>query len=692
MHSSVSKRLSMFGSAAIAAFALATPLVAHAAEDTGSAAPSFKEGDVISLDKVESLKPFLPAEFWNNRDFFFYEGMKLEIGPFYRDYSVAPEYLAVTEKFKGQAKIGADDSLENFTAGQPFPMDGINCKGDPQAGIKIIWNFDYQWEGDGSQTKYFYSYWDRGEQLPLYYQGTSKTILLSHRIEKEYLDDADLKGDMFRGEKRKMAFGIEVEAPFDARGIALMTYRYKSSDSVRDQAKNDDTWVYVPTLRRVRRISSAQRTDSVAGTDFTFDDLRGFAGIVPQYTWQCLGEMDMIAPVNSKVKAYPYSQDHNFGPYGLSYADDRWEVRKAVKVRMTPKNKDHPYHHKDIYIDKQSMKALYSFAYDQKEELWKIIWHNGRWSEDDPSTTRLKVAKARDLKGVSDTIVNVRPVPATGSSSGTTTEHRLPTRARPGATSTSDASRWVADPGTTGWLEPGRCKRAAPRFSCSFDEHVDCHAQRPARVSDPGISRLEECVHALVPPCPRRRAAARGRVSVLSRCVPRRSTDLEVGRCGHRHLRRPLRGVAGRCEHDRCRRVLRHDLSLDRRRRDVGEGADGHASLRLRHLDGECAGRLGRRSERPRPAHDRWRRELAVAAEREGTASRTALRRVRNRRQHGVGRRRVGLAHLHGRRRSHLAGFFAAHQRRASAVRLACAARPGARALRPEGVRGRQPE
>ncbi len=410
MRSFVRKKLSMIGGAAVAALALATPLVARAAEDAGTAAPSFKEGDVISLDKVESLKPFLPAEFWNNRDFFFYEGMKLEIGPSFRDYSPAPEYTAATDKFKGQAKIGADEGLENYTAGQPFPIDGINCKGDPQAGVKIMWNFDYQWEGDGSQTKYFYSYWDRGEQLPLYYQGTSKTILLAHRVEKEYLDDPDLKGDMFRGEKRKLAFGIEVEAPFDARGIALMTYRYKSSDGVRDQAKNDDTWVYVPTLRRVRRISSAQRTDSVSGTDFTFDDLRGFAGIVPQYTWQCLGEMDIIAPVNSKVKAYPFSKDHNFGPYGLSYADDRWELRKAVKVRMTPKNKDHPYHHKDIYIDKQSMKALYSFAYDQKEELWKIIWHNGRWSEDDPAyySGWEGVAKPRDLTGVSDTIVNVQ--------------------------------------------------------------------------------------------------------------------------------------------------------------------------------------------------------------------------------------------------------------------------------------------
>ena len=52
----------------------------------------------------------------------------------------------------------------------------------------------------------------------------------------------------------------------------------------------------MPTLRRVRRISTAQRTDAVSGTDFTFDDLRSFDGIVPQYEWKCMGKKKMIAP------------------------------------------------------------------------------------------------------------------------------------------------------------------------------------------------------------------------------------------------------------------------------------------------------------------------------------------------------------------------------------------------------------
>jgi hypothetical protein len=397
---------------AAGAFALALPAaMAQAQEDTEGVGPTFKEGDVIGFEKIDALRPFLPKEFWDNRDFFLYEGMQLEIGPFFRDYTPAKEFMAASERFKGQARIGPDDSLENHTAGYPFPPDQIDCKGDPQAGIKIMWDFDYQWDGDGSNTHYYYSYWDRGEELPLYYEGTSKTVLLSHRVEEEYLKTQG--GDLFPREKRKNAFGVEVDAPFDARGIMLMSYRYKDSDKPRADAKNDDTWVYLPTLRRVRRISSAQRTDSVSGTDFTFDDLRSFAGIVPQYEWTCLGEMDILAPMNTKVKAYPYDKDHNFGPYGLSYADDRWELRHVWKVRFVPKNADHPYHHKDIYIDKQTLNALYSFAYDRKEELWKIIWHNKRWSDDESLTGKFYegwegVPDPRDNRIVSDMIVNVQ--------------------------------------------------------------------------------------------------------------------------------------------------------------------------------------------------------------------------------------------------------------------------------------------
>jgi hypothetical protein len=391
---------------AFLALASLPPLPALAAEDAG--APSFASGDVIGFDRVDALERWLPKEFWDNRDFFFYEGMQLRIGALHADYAPAEAYQAATRANAGKAKLGEEGSLSGYAGGQPFPMEKLDCRGDPKAGVQVAWNFDRRWEGEGGAARFVYSYWDRGERLPLYYQGKSRRVWLSGRVEPEYQATG---GDVFRGEQRKRVFGIEVEAPFDSRGLTLLTYRYKGSENPSASTHNDDTWVYSPSLRRVRRISSAQRADAVAGTDFTFDDLFSFDGIVPQYEWKCIGEQDLLAPMNSQVKGYPLEENHNFGPFGLSFADDTWDLRRAVVVELVPRAPDHPYSKKLVYIDAQSVEPLYSFAYDRKGELWKLIWHNHRWSED-PSFADYKgwpgVEKPRDITPVSDVVVNVQ--------------------------------------------------------------------------------------------------------------------------------------------------------------------------------------------------------------------------------------------------------------------------------------------
>lgn len=393
--------------AALASFSQPAQAQDEVPVDAVPGAAPLQEGDIIGLEQIDRLRPYLPPEVWNNRDFMFHDGMRLEIGPSFRDYSPAQAYQTATEEHHAKARLGPDGSLENYVAGQPFPMDAIDCKGDPDAGLKIIWNFDYRWQGTGIGAHGYYSYWDRGEELPLFYEGTAKQVWLAHRPEPEYAEDG---GDLFRGETRKLAYGVEVLAPFDAKGITLLSYRYKSADGPRAEARNDDTWVYVPSLRRVRRISTAQRTDAVSGTDFTFDDFNGFFGIPTQYEWDCLETVEVLAPMNSQVKAYPYTRDHNFGPYGLSFADDRWELRKAFRIRFRPKNSDHPYSSKVMYIDINTAEPLYSFAFDQKEELWKIIYHNSRWSEDGHEFYEPwdGVDKPRDLVPVADIVINVQ--------------------------------------------------------------------------------------------------------------------------------------------------------------------------------------------------------------------------------------------------------------------------------------------
>ena len=81
----------------------AAPLFAQ--EDVKPGAPTFKEGDVITFDQVDKIKPFLPPEFWDNRDFFFYEGMQLEIGPSFADYGPPPVYTEATKKYSGTVNL-----------------------------------------------------------------------------------------------------------------------------------------------------------------------------------------------------------------------------------------------------------------------------------------------------------------------------------------------------------------------------------------------------------------------------------------------------------------------------------------------------------------------------------------------------------------------------------------------------------
>ena len=368
-----------------------------------------REGERIGYGQLARLQPHLPPELWAHREVFFHPGMQLEVGPAMADYSPPPLWQEATARHAGQTRIGPDGSLQNYRTGRPFPGP-IDCKGDPQAGAKIIWNFSYRWEGAGHDGRFLYTYWDRGEKLPLYYQGRARWVKLSNRPEPHYRASG---GDVFPGDRRKTAGGPVVEAPFDSKGLSFLTYRYKSSDGPLAEARDDETWIYMPSLRRVRRVSGAQRTDAVAGTDFTLDDLFSFDGVVPQYEWSCLGQRRVLAPMNTRQRGYPYEGPADFGPSGLSFANDRWELRDAWVVRMRPRNGDHPYAYKDLYLDQQTLTPMYSFAYDQRGELWKILAHTNRWSEDHSLTGDYYpgwegVPRPRDLHGVCDVIYNVQ--------------------------------------------------------------------------------------------------------------------------------------------------------------------------------------------------------------------------------------------------------------------------------------------
>lgn len=70
-------------------------------------------------------------------------------------------------------------------------------------------------------------------------------------------------GSFDSGDRKIMMF----LSPADVRGTSFMTWSYDEA------GKADDQWIYLPALKRVKRISSEGKNDYFMGSDFTYDDL-----------------------------------------------------------------------------------------------------------------------------------------------------------------------------------------------------------------------------------------------------------------------------------------------------------------------------------------------------------------------------------------------------------------------------------
>ena len=250
---------------------------------------------MITLDEVEKLKPFLPAQFWDNRDFFFYEGMKLEIGPTQRDYAPGDGVRRRDREVPGPAEDRPRRQPRELHRRQALSRRHDRLQGG-SAGRRE----------DHVELRLRLERRRRALELLLLLLGSrraaarsttrapAKTIVLSHRVEQEYLEGSD--GDIFRGEKRKNAFGVR-------GGRALRRARHHAADlplqgdgraarpgeERRHLGLRADAAPRAPHLDRAAHRRGLRHRLHVRRP-------RSFAGIVPQYEWQCLGEKKIIAP------------------------------------------------------------------------------------------------------------------------------------------------------------------------------------------------------------------------------------------------------------------------------------------------------------------------------------------------------------------------------------------------------------
>ncbi|NLM92669.1 MAG: outer membrane lipoprotein-sorting protein [Bacteroidales bacterium] len=93
-------------------------------------------------------------------------------------------------------------------------------------------------------------------------QGELTMTLINSRGEQRVRNLSQFIKNDGKVEKKIMFF----TAPADVRNTSFMNWSYSDG-------RADDQWIYLPALRRVRRISSDSKSDYFMGSDFTYDDL-----------------------------------------------------------------------------------------------------------------------------------------------------------------------------------------------------------------------------------------------------------------------------------------------------------------------------------------------------------------------------------------------------------------------------------
>ena len=88
------------------------------------------------------------------------------------------------------------------------------------------------------------------------------------------------------------------DSPKDVKGTAFLTFTHIK--------KNDDQWIYLPALKRVKRISSKNKSGPFMGSEFAFEDLSSFE--IPKYAYEYIGDEKVNGKTVSKVKFIPQDQ------------------------------------------------------------------------------------------------------------------------------------------------------------------------------------------------------------------------------------------------------------------------------------------------------------------------------------------------------------------------------------------------
>ncbi len=293
------------------------------------------------------------------------EGLKINLKAS-EPVKLGKDYMAATRANAGKATFNPNTrQVEGWVAGIPFPDVQEN---DPHAAEKLIWNHHYAQPNKNvmDYPKFAYLFIDPKAGL----ERKQEWRFLRYQMKGRLGVDNPVEGDGSIFTKTL----LYATYPSDIRGLGLFTIRY-------DSPKLEDSWAYVKSVRRTRRLSGGTWMDPIGGTDQLADDIEIFNAHPSWYPeYKLLGKRKLLVVANSTQTPWDSKAKGNaeFPIVDLDNAphwnpNDGWEPREVWVVEaVTPP--EHPYGKKVMYMDTQFPRFYQAEAYDRKGQFWK--WMN----------------------------------------------------------------------------------------------------------------------------------------------------------------------------------------------------------------------------------------------------------------------------------------------------------------------------
>jgi len=156
--------------------------------------------------------------------------------------------------------------------------------------------------------------------------------------------------------------------PADVRGTSFLSYIYD------DDNKDNDQWLYLPAMRKIRRIASSDKSGSFMGSDFSYVDISGIK--IEKYNHRFLSEDDLKALIKDKSVAAILKKKFGKSKEGFKKAKT-WLLSPGLKVvESTPKEKrtlrDDGYTRLIDWIDPETLVIEKSLYFAKNRKAFKV--------------------------------------------------------------------------------------------------------------------------------------------------------------------------------------------------------------------------------------------------------------------------------------------------------------------------------